>query len=302
MTDKETTGKVLKKMRKQTSLTQMQLAEKIGATQANISQWENGGCYPRDDVREMLGKILNYDINAIIYFGMMVRNKDSEATTQSVESFLAESHTSVPKGSCNNKSQDSDSGSASVREEEERTKEEHPRTFTSMPPGIVEEHDIGEMEGKTHFSFPDKKEFEYLYGLKIYGDASAAKTWPGATFSDLIGYRARAEYHINNGKKYGHGKDFWENTALYMENQTDFPETAYDLKESFFMLYIDAYMRAMAQKYEGQVPYTLKTVLEVLEKIKRDCSKSEDGWTYLGRHIYKKCFKEGYVQNRLPGE
>ncbi|MCI9626491.1 MAG: helix-turn-helix transcriptional regulator [Clostridia bacterium] len=49
--------------RKKENITQSQLAERLGVSQANISQWENGEAFPRADKLPALAEALNCTID-----------------------------------------------------------------------------------------------------------------------------------------------------------------------------------------------------------------------------------------------
>ena len=52
----------IKVQRKKAGLTQIQLAEAIGVTQANVSIWENGKSLPTADKLKKISEILNCSI------------------------------------------------------------------------------------------------------------------------------------------------------------------------------------------------------------------------------------------------
>lgn len=62
--------------RKKQSITQCELAYKMGVSQANVSQWEKGETLPRADKLPLLAKILNCTIDELF-------DKDNETKTKS---------------------------------------------------------------------------------------------------------------------------------------------------------------------------------------------------------------------------
>lgn len=67
-------GQKLKKARKANHLTQQQLAEKVGKTLSDISNYENGFATPPGDVMLSLQKVLN------IGFAALCHQEDEEIT------------------------------------------------------------------------------------------------------------------------------------------------------------------------------------------------------------------------------
>ena len=70
-------GKFIKQKRKEKSITQSELAEKLNITDRAISKWENGNCMPDSGIIPELCKILNITINDL-FSGEVVDMKDNE--------------------------------------------------------------------------------------------------------------------------------------------------------------------------------------------------------------------------------
>ena len=60
------TGKFIAELRKQNSLTQEQLGERIGVTNKTISRWETGSYMPSIDMLEVLAETFNVSINELL--------------------------------------------------------------------------------------------------------------------------------------------------------------------------------------------------------------------------------------------
>lgn len=65
--DSKKTGSFIAKLRKEKSLTQKQLAEKLNVTDKAISRWETGKGYPDIEILPKLSAILNVSVNEILY-------------------------------------------------------------------------------------------------------------------------------------------------------------------------------------------------------------------------------------------
>ena len=64
----------LKNLRYRESMTQENLAQKLGVTQSMIAKWENGGSYPRGEMLTRLADVLHCTIDEL--FG---RNQSDSA-------------------------------------------------------------------------------------------------------------------------------------------------------------------------------------------------------------------------------
>jgi transcriptional regulator with XRE-family HTH domain len=53
------------RLRKQAHMTQVELAEALGVTQSNISQWENGTAFPSASKLPIIAKTLDCTIDAL---------------------------------------------------------------------------------------------------------------------------------------------------------------------------------------------------------------------------------------------
>jgi transcriptional regulator with XRE-family HTH domain len=53
------------RLRKRAKMTQVELAEALGVTQSNISQWENGMAFPSAGKLPMIAKILGCTIDEL---------------------------------------------------------------------------------------------------------------------------------------------------------------------------------------------------------------------------------------------
>ena len=70
-------GKFIQEKRKEKSLTQSELAEKLNVSDRAVSKWENGNCIPDVSNIQELCKILNITINDL-FSGCVVDMKDNE--------------------------------------------------------------------------------------------------------------------------------------------------------------------------------------------------------------------------------
>lgn len=70
-------GKFIQEKRKEKSLTQSELAEKLNVSDRAVSEWENGNCIPDVSNIQELCKILNITINDL-FSGCVVDMKDNE--------------------------------------------------------------------------------------------------------------------------------------------------------------------------------------------------------------------------------
>ena len=70
-------GKFIQEKRKEKSLTQSELAEKLNVSDRAVSKWENGNCIPDVSNIQELCKILNITINDL-FSGCIVDMKDNE--------------------------------------------------------------------------------------------------------------------------------------------------------------------------------------------------------------------------------
>ena len=64
--DQESIGKFIFELRREKSLTQMELADKLGVTDKAISKWENGRCMPDLSLIKPLCDILDISINELL--------------------------------------------------------------------------------------------------------------------------------------------------------------------------------------------------------------------------------------------
>ena len=71
----EKTGKLISQIRKEIGLTQKQLAEKLGVSNATISKWETAKGFPDISFLEPLGEVLNISVSEIIA-GERLENTD----------------------------------------------------------------------------------------------------------------------------------------------------------------------------------------------------------------------------------
>jgi len=59
-------GQFLKELRREKSMTQEELGERVGVTNKTISKWENGNYMPPIDILMLLSEIYGVSINDII--------------------------------------------------------------------------------------------------------------------------------------------------------------------------------------------------------------------------------------------
>lgn len=59
----------IRELRKRAGLTQIQLAQAIGASQASVSQWEKGETFPRRTFWPKLAEVLQCSIDELVSFG-----------------------------------------------------------------------------------------------------------------------------------------------------------------------------------------------------------------------------------------
>ena len=64
--DQERIGKFISELRKEKSMTQEQLAEKLGVTDKSISRWENGKTMPDLSMLTILSRELNVEISELL--------------------------------------------------------------------------------------------------------------------------------------------------------------------------------------------------------------------------------------------
>ena len=64
--DQERIGKFISELRKEKSMTQYQLAEKLGVTDKSISRWENGKTMPDLSMLTILSRELNVEISELL--------------------------------------------------------------------------------------------------------------------------------------------------------------------------------------------------------------------------------------------
>ncbi len=53
----------IKELREEAGISQQKLAEKVGATQQAVGQWEQGICMPRADKLPEIAKVLECDVS-----------------------------------------------------------------------------------------------------------------------------------------------------------------------------------------------------------------------------------------------
>ena len=70
-------GKFIQKKRKEKSITQSILAEKLGVTDRSVSKWENGICMPDTGIMPELCEILDISINDL-FSGEVINMKNNE--------------------------------------------------------------------------------------------------------------------------------------------------------------------------------------------------------------------------------
>ena len=70
-------GKFIQQKRKESGLTQYELAERLNVSDRAISKWENGNCIPDASNIQELCKILNITINNL-FSGNVIDMKDKE--------------------------------------------------------------------------------------------------------------------------------------------------------------------------------------------------------------------------------
>ena len=63
--NQERIGKFISELRKEKSMTQDQLAEKLGVTDKSISRWENGKTMPDLSMLTILSRELNVEISEL---------------------------------------------------------------------------------------------------------------------------------------------------------------------------------------------------------------------------------------------
>ena len=71
----EKTGRLIAQIRKEAGLSQKQLAEKLGVSNATISKWETAKGFPDISLLEPLGEVLNISVSEIIA-GERLENTD----------------------------------------------------------------------------------------------------------------------------------------------------------------------------------------------------------------------------------
>ena len=64
--DQVRVGKYIASLRKQASLTQEELGEKIGVTNKTVSRWENGNYMPDIEMLQLLSKVFDVGINDLL--------------------------------------------------------------------------------------------------------------------------------------------------------------------------------------------------------------------------------------------
>lgn len=64
--DTKMVGQFLKELRRERSMTQEELGERVGVTNKTISKWENGNYMPPIDVLMLLSEIYGVSINEIL--------------------------------------------------------------------------------------------------------------------------------------------------------------------------------------------------------------------------------------------
>lgn len=68
----------IRKLRKQMSITQAQLAEKLGVSQSTVASWENGTRRPDLDMIPTLASIFGVSVNDLYGYEPQTSNEDSE--------------------------------------------------------------------------------------------------------------------------------------------------------------------------------------------------------------------------------
>lgn len=64
--DQVRVGKYIASLRKQASLTQEELGEKLGVTNKTVSRWENGNYMPDIEMLQLLSKVFDVGINDLL--------------------------------------------------------------------------------------------------------------------------------------------------------------------------------------------------------------------------------------------
>lgn len=64
--DQVRVGKCIASLRKQASLTQEELGEKLGVTNKTVSRWENGNYMPDIEMLQLLSKVFDVGINDLL--------------------------------------------------------------------------------------------------------------------------------------------------------------------------------------------------------------------------------------------
>ena len=72
------TGEVIKEMRKQKNMTQLQLADHLGVTDKTVSKWENGKGYPDIALLEPIADAFQISVTELIS-GNMIKNENVSA-------------------------------------------------------------------------------------------------------------------------------------------------------------------------------------------------------------------------------
>lgn len=67
--DQVRVGKYIASLRKQASLTQEELGEKLGVTNKTVSRWENGNYMPDIEMLQLLSKVFDVGINDLLAGG-----------------------------------------------------------------------------------------------------------------------------------------------------------------------------------------------------------------------------------------
>ena len=93
--DQVRVGKYIASLRKQASLTQEELGEKLGVTNKTVSRWENGNYMPGIEMLQLLSKVFDVGINDLLAgekiadedFRQKAEEKIIEVATSSAFSF-----------------------------------------------------------------------------------------------------------------------------------------------------------------------------------------------------------------------
>ncbi len=72
------TGEVIKEMRKQNNMTQLQLADRLGVTDKTVSKWENGKGYPDITLLEPIADAFQISVTELIS-GNRIKNENVSA-------------------------------------------------------------------------------------------------------------------------------------------------------------------------------------------------------------------------------